>query len=256
MNVWKKFGSLLLGLTLTFQATWAAEPIVICFDDKPHPPMLFPDHDGSMQTIVKLAAARSGITPTLTPLPLKRCRDSVDANLVSAMLGVSYTPLNQAAAVFPMKESHVDASRALGSVRAMVFRARGSRTGWNGVAFTGLKLPVLLQSYPTFLAKLDALGVSYDDRASTVENNFSKLLFDRGAVVIAFENDGIEALSHGEFANKIEMLPIPFTETAYYLVFSREFFKQTPQLAENFWNAIREVKKSPAYKAPINPENR
>jgi len=218
--------------------------------------MLFPDHDGSMQTTIKMAAARIGIDVNLTPLPFKRCRDSVDANLVAGILGAGYTPQNESIAVFPMKANGVDTSRALVSLKAMVFRAKGSGAGWNGREFSGLNLPVLFQGYPAFLSKLEALRVPYDYGTTTVENNFSKLLADRGAVVIAFENDGMAALAKEEFAQKIEMLPTPFTEMAFYLAFSKQYFKQNTALAEKLWNAIHDARNSPEMKANIGAGHR
>ncbi len=230
----------------------AAGALTLCVDDQAHAPGSFPNKDGTMQVLIRMAAAQTEMTVTFKPLPWKACLDAVRSDTLNGAVGPSLTEATRELAVFPMNKDKADATRSLAATRALVFRLKGSTASWDGTRFSDVKLPVLAPSGYNFMTeKLKALKVPFDDQTKLLGRNFSKLIAGQGSLVIGFELEGQKKIAESDFAGKIEALPEPFTETHSYLAISKQTYAKDTQQIENLWNAIGKIKKSPEFRAAI-----
>lgn len=226
-------------------------PIRVCQDSQPHPPFLFPDHDGSIQILLRMTAARMGVALDTHYAPILRCQAELESGDSHARVA-SVTPNTLKTLAFPLSGNNVDVSRAVASVRHMLFRPTRNDTDWDGESFSNLRLPILIPpGYPQSRQELLRLGVQYDESGRDTETNFSKLLAGRGALAVALEEDGKSQLLKPQFAGKIEMLAVPLAQVHYFFAFSLHFYRSQPKFVETFWNELKLTRESEDYRRAI-----
>ncbi|MES2950961.1 MAG: hypothetical protein V4858_20695 [Pseudomonadota bacterium] len=241
-------------LLLSLLLLWAmptlasAAKLRICSDILPHPPYLMPGGHGTTGLLIRMAAQDIGLDVEFYDAPIRRCQEDLRANEADAFPVTPYAPDVLPFLVFPMADGKVDRPRATTSVRTLVVRRIGSPANWDGKALTGLQKPVLVK-YGTMMIgkKLAALQVAMDDTGKSPESNFRKLLAGRGDLAICPEVEGHALLRKPEFAGKLEALALPFTDDVYYLAITKQFDAKHPDVAEQLWNAITLIKRSPVY---------
>ena len=235
---------ILLCCALAGHAAAATAPLRICVDDQPHPPYVFPDHDGSLQQQLRTAAAQVGRTVRFLPAPILRCREMARIGTIDGHLAMAYISANLPLYAFPYKHGVIDTERAVVSTRTMVFRASGSTVHWDGKRFNGLGTPVLIPRGVLLLQeRLDAMDQAFDAGGRALDANFDKLLAGRAALAIGYEQDGQDLLRTARYAGKIDTLPIPFTEEYSFLALSQPYYQANKDEAERLWTALGALKK-------------
>lgn len=236
---------------MTARAT-AGEIIDVCVEAQPHPPYYYPDRDGSLQILQKMAAARAGYTLEFRGEPTRRCLEELRINSADAVGAAAVTGIALSIGIFPRRDGAVDKQKALATARTVAYRLKGSQADWNGQSFSRLDARILIPPGMVLLTqKLNQIGAAYDDGASDTAQIASKLLVQRAELAIGLEYDVAEMMKRNEFAGKFEILPAPFTETEYYMVFSRQFYADHAEQAENMWKAIAAVRRSPEFAAAL-----
>lgn len=233
----------------------AAETLRMCVDDRPHPPFLYADRDGSVQTLVRMAAAQAGIPIEILPMPVRRCKAAVQRHAIDAMLMTAFVTTNASFMAFPIRDGRPDQDKAVATAYAKVFRRKGSSASWDGVRFSNVQRPVLVPTGYAFISdQLAQAQVPFDEGARHADQNFMKLLGSRADLVILPENDGMELLRDPKWAARIEDLPVPFNAQDFYLAFSTRYFQRQPDMAAAFWRAIADVRASREYRQAITPQ--
>ena len=77
-----------------------------------------------------------------------------------------------------------------------------------------------------------------DEGAHSLEQLLAKLQAGRGAMAVGWEENGKLLLRGPRFAGKIEMLPIPLSESDYYVAFSRCYWDRHPTEVRALWQAL------------------
>ena len=227
-----------------------AETMRICADEQSHMPFIDKAGNGVTGQLILQAAAEVGVKVVFYGAPTTRCREEIRAGVANGFPSAPYTAALLPFMVFPMQQGKPDAARATLLARAMVFRRHGSAADWNGKAFSGLAMPVLMPFGAVLLSdRLQAMQVPYDDKGKTLGLIFGKLLAGRGDVAIGSEYSGAALLAEPRFAGKIEALPLPFSEEFYYLGVSRAYYDANTAQVEQLWDAIGRIRASPAYRA-------
>ena len=220
----------------------------LCADEKSHLPFMTASGGGVVGHLIQLAAQETGVTIQYYGAPTTRCREELRANLAHGFPTVPVTPSVQPFMVFPMSGGEVDNSRAVMNARAMVFRRVGSSAGWDGKKFIDVSTPIMVPTGSVLLFdRLSAMGVPFDDGSKTLEGNFTKLLGKRGELVVGAEFSGLALLVDPRFAGKIEALPLPFSDEAYFLALTRTVYEANPDTVERLWNAVARIRRSAAY---------
>ena len=126
--------------------------------------------------------------------------------------------------------------------RIMLFQRVGGPVSWDGRTLSGLGKPVLAPSGSLGMAEaLRRIGAPMDERGRSLQANLAKLLAGRGDAAVGVWDEGKALLERPEFAGKIEMLPLPLHEQAYYLVVTRAFYDEHPTQVEIMWNKIGQL---------------
>jgi polar amino acid transport system substrate-binding protein len=237
---------LMLIIGIACANAWPAQ-LRLCVDQASHLPFITPDAQGTAGLLIRQAAKEAGVTLILSPAPVARCREEIRAGKADAFPTTPYTPAVTAFMVFPMKDGRPDTTAAVSQNTAQVFRRVGSAVDWDGKRFHGLSTAALIPSGAVLLKdRLRDLGVPEDDGAKSLEANFAKLLVHRADVAIGSSYSAHGLLAQARFAG-IEALPVPFSDEAYYLSFSRRFADQHPELVARMWSLIVAIKARPEY---------
>ena len=234
----------------------AAEPVNICIDIRPHPPYSFPDHDGIIRVELVMAAERAGLTLAFHAAPSRRCQEELKIGESDAFGAAAISEPALQISEFPRRTNTVDKERALAVARTVVFRPKSAQKStqslWDGRDFSKLHSRVLIPPGMILLSdRLQKMAVAFDDGANDMNQIAAKLLAGRAEAAIGLEYDVDELNKRPEFVGKFEKLPVPFTETEYYLVFSKQFYAAHKELAEAMWNAIGKTRHAPEFAAAL-----
>jgi polar amino acid transport system substrate-binding protein len=220
----------------------------MCTEEQPRPPHIMPDGSGTVDLLIQMAAREADVEIQLYGAPLKRCREEIRNNIGHAFPTTPYSPALLDFMDFPMLNGAPDPARAVSNFRAMVFRRAGSNVQWDGKHFSGLHTPALIPTGSVLLNdRMASMKIPFDASGKTLEVNFTKLVAGRSDVAIGSELNGIDLMADPRFAGKVEMLPVAFSDEAYYLAVSKPFHEANPDTTARLWAAIGRLRKSPAY---------
>jgi polar amino acid transport system substrate-binding protein len=232
-----------------------AETIHLVYEPVENPPRYFgttakvpESKPGVTIDVFREVARRLGVDLTFERVPWKRGLFMVETGEADGIFHASYKTERAVFGVYPTLADGVtpDESRA---VFYQTYSFYALREG--GVTFDGRKLtggrgrPVAITRGYSVAENLRALGIPFEEER-TQELNLIKLNKERVAAYAELDNMIAPYLaeSGGAFAG-IKRLTPPISEKAYYLLFSKRFYKKKTKLADAFWNEIRDINVSP-----------
>lgn len=221
----------------------------MCAMDVDYPPFGKVDGTGHLQYLVAQAAKRMNIVLERHIAPRRRCLEEIKSGISDAM-AAAYSPLRAETAAFPMTGDSIDASKALGVMTYYVYRRVGSPLDWDGVRFKELgdnRLGVQ-SGFIYVIERFKQLGAAYDDGAKALEPNFAKLAAGRVEGVVGMVEEADQLLAR-QYLGQIERTRKVFEQTPIYLMVSRQFYAQNPQLVERYWQALRSYRSSYDYRS-------
>jgi polar amino acid transport system substrate-binding protein len=192
-------------------------------------------------------------------MPWKRCLEQLKANQVGGAFAVSFSRERMALGAYPgiaasstdtgaaVAAPQVDASKRMHTDTYVLVRRRGSRLDWDGKSFRNLDGRIGFQLGYSVGEFLHAQGVPTDDGSQRSDELAQKLIAGRLAGAAMGGRDAAR-LMRGPYGGRLELLPLPLIEKPYFLVLSNAFTGSQPQLAARLWNAVEEVRNSPAYR--------
>jgi ABC-type nitrate/sulfonate/bicarbonate transport system substrate-binding protein len=92
------------------------------------------------------------------------------------------------------------------------------------------------------------LGVPYDDGAKALEPTLAKLAAGRVEGVVGMMEEADQLIAK-RYAGQMERTGTVFEQTPVYLMVSRQFYSQNPQLVERYWKALRSYRNTDDYRA-------
>ncbi len=224
----------------------------LCTDEHSRLPFTTPGGEGLSDKLILAAAKEVGITVQFRPAPIIRCREEVRADAADGFPTVPYTASLQGFFAFPMNGKEADPARAVTTARAMVYRRAGHPVDWDGKRFAQLATPVLVPAGAVLLLdRLGAMKVAIDDSSKGLESNFAKLAAGRADLAIGSEYTGMVLMNQAQYKDKVEVLPAPFSDEAYYLGVSKTFQLAHPREVERLWEAIARIRRSPDYQRSL-----
>lgn len=240
----------LLALPLS---AWCDDAMVLCVEDQAAAPYTFPNRDGTMQVLIKMAAKQSNLPVTFKVAPWKRCIEEVRSGAMNGLLNAGYTPFHAEYASFPMAGGKPNIAQALAKMDVMAYRVKGAKAGWDGSKFSDLNKPVLIPSgFATISDQLKSLNVPFDDNTKEPLRNLYKMIAGQGDIILGFDIE-MNALiaSHKDVQDKVEMLPNKFLTADFYVPFNKAYYASHKDQVETLWTAIGKVKKSREYQDAI-----
>lgn len=171
----------------------------------------------------------------------QQCLHKLQSGSVDGIFNASFTNDRLSIGHYPWKNGKVDKSRRITTISYHFYRLKDSSFKWDGKTAGGLHGKIgtpLAYSIEGDLKRMGLRILSSKD----VLTNFSNLR--RGDVqAIALQDvTGDYFLSRKSGLKNIEKV-IPAIKTkAYYLMLSKHFKKQYPDLSEQIWSAIKELR--------------
>ncbi len=195
------------------------------------------EHPGMAVELMQMAAAALDIDLELGRLPNRRVVPAVARNDSDCAFALSFLPERAATIVYPMKNGRLDRDRRIGSSTYVVYRRVGSPVSWDGKRFSDLgEGAVGINAGFAARDELARMGVAVEEADSTV-SNMRKLAARRISAYVVHAAIGDDYLARVAQSG-IEKLPVPFQEKDYYVVLSRKFVGDQPELAERLWDRL------------------
>lgn len=237
---------LLLLLLCAVAGNAAALTIRLCTFDSPYAPLLMPDGSGQVQELLRRGARSAPVMLHQVTESRARCLSLLQRGEVDATLG-AFLPDRLEYAVYPMVGGQPDESQALGVLRFMVYRRRGSALAWDGHLFGNLgRQPVGIQLTSIHGPLLRQMGVVTDDSGRSVDDNLGKLAQNRVAATIGLEGEAQRVIEQ-KYRDEIEALPQPFQLTPLYLLVNRAYYQSHKPQIDEYWLTLRQQRLSPDY---------
>lgn len=230
----------------------AAQPPVVrlCHEDAPSYPWLQENGRGLSQIMMEMVADRLGIAIQTEALPWVRCMAEVKAGRLDGLYKVSYAPERMALGEFPLKHGQPDAALRMLTDSYHLYRARNGHLGWDGRHIAHADKGIAAQTGFSIVAQLQQWGLRVDSSSRSAAVILRKVLLGRvdgAALQSRAADDAIAA--DPSLQGTLDKLEPPLAVKPYYLIFSHDFYQRQPALARRIWDAVAEVRASPAYAA-------
>lgn len=245
---------LFVALVLSSRA-WATGPIQLCYDDADNFPWLIKDGQGLNNTIVDMAARRSGVNIKQVPFPWKRCLYNVETGAVAGGFAASYSVERAAFAVYPLGvDCKPDPARRLKSDGYSLYRLKGGAAHWNGAEFVNLSGRVGSQRGYASAAELRAHGATVVEFSDKPEVAMKRLLQGDIELLALMTYEGDEQLRDPAVAARVEKIASPFVQKPYFVIFNKAFYAANPKLVEDFWTALAAARESGEFKMQLTQQ--
>lgn len=237
----------LLGMMLLAASSplLASERLTFCFENKLVAPWRTVDKTGLNFQLLQRVEKKLDLTIDYQLLPWKRCLAKLKANEVDGAFTVSFSEERREFGAFP-GNGQADVNRRMHFARYFLVRKKGSTVGWDGKQFQNLDGKIAFQLGYSVGDMLRALRVPVDEAADSPHSVGRKVLAGRVAGAAMMDSDTY-AVMQGPLASRLEVVETPLIEKPYYLMLSHSLVKARPELAEQIWKQIEEVRNSKEY---------
>lgn len=248
-------GMLLAWWVCSFQLAYAQAPaelpptnLTFCFEDASIAPWRNPQAQGLNFELLQKVSQTLGLPFEYMPLPWKRCLAKLKAQEVDGAIGASFSEERLEIGAYP-GGNPADPAKRLHIDRFVALKLKGSPLQWDGKQFTPLQGSVGVQLGYSIAGLLRQNGMLVDEGSKTLDNLIQKLIAGRVDVVAIGGSDAEALMAPGSrYAARLEMLPTPLSEKAFYLVLSHGVVERHPAMAQRIWKTVETVRQSPAYR--------
>jgi polar amino acid transport system substrate-binding protein len=245
-----------LALPLSVLLVWSpASPVVaetvlhVAYEDKTQFPYYMGDTErvlekpGAAVELVKLLEERvPGLRIQFSRYPWKRCLAMLETGQVDGIFNASYNPERARIGEYPWKSGQVDPSRRLTTISYHLYALPDADLGWNGEAFEDPDLEIGAPLGYSIVKDLEHLGVSVM-RVRSSRQSLQLLIAGRvHAVALQSVTADFLLSRNADPLPGIVRIDPPLKTKPYYLILSQEFKAANPELAEQIWNAIGELR--------------
>jgi len=234
---------LILLLALACQVARAGE-WTLCVDNNDWAVFTHPDHDGSLQTLVRSAAARQGGVVRYVSYPWRRCELMAEKGDVDGLLAVPWTKLSSDRFVFPLSSGRDDPQRAVAQVDLVFLQRAGGGASWDGKNLRGLVGRVAhVQGYAELGGALDALGIPSSDDYKSDMLDIRALLGGRTNVIATYADSADLLTAMPDLSGRLVRMGPPFARLPYYVAFGKGIYRARHDEIEALWRQIADMRR-------------
>lgn len=191
------------------------------------------------------------VTIKFEEVPWKRCLDLMAANKSNGCFTASFKAARQEMGVYPGGEgvANPDDSKRIHSASYTLYRLKGSGISNNGMKISGHEDKFIggNRGY-SIIDDLAKEGLKMDQRSKNTKEMFDKLLSGEYVGVVALTLDAEFVIkNNADIAAKVEKAGEPLVNKPYFVMFSKDFYKNDKALAEKIWAEIGKVRDSQAH---------
>jgi len=275
-HVQSYFALFLLCLLLTVAQPAVSETVLhVAYEDKTQ----FPYYMGDTQRVLKKPGAAvelvklleeqiPGLRIKFSRYPWKRCLAMLESGQVDGIFNASYNTERTRIGEYPLKNGEVDLGRRLTTISYNLYALPDSDLGWNGKTFKDPALEIGAPLGYSIVKDLENLGVSVIKVRSSRQS--LQLLIAGRVNAVALQSvtaDFLLATNADQLKGIVRVDP-PLRTKPYYLMLSRQFKAEQPELSEQIWDAIAQLrverlealsqsyisKATPPPENPLNPD--
>jgi polar amino acid transport system substrate-binding protein len=201
--------------------------------------------------LFKMVAQSVGVQFEYKRMPWKRCLYAVEHGRADATFHASFKPARAKFGVYPTRDGQLDRSRRIYKNSYVFYARKGSGVSWNGQTLSNALRPVGTQLSYSIADDLRKMGYAVEEEAS-VANNLNKLAAGRISAYAEIESiaDYTLGKEKSQYENIVKLQP-PLREKFYYLLISKSFVEKNPQMAEQIWDAVRDIQQTDAYRVMV-----
>lgn len=185
-------------------------------------------------------------------VPWKRCLNNIETNETQGCFTASFKEKRLQHGFYPGTHTggEVDPALRLHASSYSLYVAKDSKVNVTGkMAIEGLSGKIAAPSGYSIGDDLAKAGYKIDAGGTNTINNFKKLVSGRVAAVAALTLNGDNIiLKNLEYAEQIKKIETPLVDKPYYLMFSKQFVKSNPDLADKIWKKSAELRETQEYK--------
>ena len=213
--------------------------VTVCYDETAVRPWV----NAAGVSLLKATASLQHVEFEQVALPWLRCLRNVSNGTMAGAIGASYSDERAAFAVFPATaDGQLDPSRRMNVSSYSLYRAKGTKTQWDGKQFTNLASRVVVQRGHSVVADLTKMGVLVDQSAGDAETVLRMVMAGRSQLGALVTELGDEMLTKPEFRRQVEKITPPLVVKSYYLIFGKRYYENNTRLVEELWNHLAVVR--------------
>ena len=177
-----------------------------------------------------------------------RQKRKLQYNKIDMLFSASYKKSRKNIGIYPTYENGLlNDTKKIISSSYVVYKLKESKLDWDGKVFSNLTGKLITQKGYSIVSFLKNKGVdALENRTDTdIENLLAKRV--EGVARHSDTYDQYFKLNP-KIAEKIVKLPIPLKSKGYYLLASKEFYKNNPSLVNKIWDELSNIDKSNKFK--------
>ncbi len=200
----------------------------------------------------EIICKKIGATFIIKRMPWKRCLKQLGAGKVDCIFTASFKAERQKLGQYPEKDGKLDISRRFSDKSYALYKLRGSPASFDGTTFFNIKGKIGAPAGYSIVDDLRKKGLTVAESKST-EQDFKKLLLGwiDGVAALMMSGD-YYLMTNNEFGEKIEKVSPAIVEKPYYFIFSHQFMAKKDDIAEEFWNAMAELREDTNFKKRLS----
>lgn len=242
-------------LCLAAGVSQAAQPVLtLCHEDQDSYPWVMTDGSGLNLQLLGLVEQALALRFVYVSVPWKRCLAGLEQGLYDGAFAASFKQERLRMGHYPRDgEGRVDEGRRLHTSRYALYRRIGGAADWDGQRFSPSTRRVGSLSGFSIGDLLLAHGLEVDESSRDPLAVLQMLLHARvDAAALQTQRGDFLLQAHPHLAQRLEKLPQPLEEKAYYLMLSDALLTRHPALAEAIWDEVRHQRESPAYQVRVS----
>lgn len=250
----KRFTLSCLVFFCTVSAPAFAKTLRLCFENTANPPFYYSEdtvlthRPGLAVEVLQEVAKRAELDLQLERMPWKRCILLLKKNQMDGAFEISYKPQRESYAVYPKLQGKLDQQRYLHSLSYYLYTLDDSPMNWDGKRIENINSSLAAVAGYSIIGDLRAEGYPVLEGVSQ-KANLEMLWRGRvgGLAQIDTMTDGIIKNSRPDKFTGVKKHPIPLRSKLYYLVFSKQYIAQNKPVAEAFWDALANFRRTGRY---------
>jgi len=173
--------------------------------------------------------------------PWKQCLLKLKAGEIDGAFNGSFTKARLDVGTYPWKNGAVDDTRRLTTMSYHFYKLKGSPFSWDGTKVSGLNGKIGTPLAFSIEGDLKSMGLNILS-AREIQVNFSNLLRNKVDAIALQSVTGDYHLSTKSGLSSVEKVQPELKNKAYYLMLSKQFYEQNPELSEQIWDAIAKLR--------------
>ncbi len=199
------------------------------------------DPPGITVELIQLAFQRENISLEIVRYPNKRVLLSLETNEIDGAFVFSYNADRAKFCAYPLKEGKPDESRRVTELKYHFYKHKeNSAFGWDGKTVTPADATVTAVSGYSVVKELNKLNIEVAE-IKKPEAGFEMVRRGYVAATAGQSSDYDPLIKDNDFSF-IERVDPPIKKKDYFLVFSKKFAQEHPEVADRIWQTLAVVR--------------